>query len=75
MVIQCGGGEGYNNQIDPTIDLTYEVNKGILTDLQNYFPDEFIHMGGDEVFGACWDRRPSIAKWMKKHNISDYYEL
>jgi len=32
-------------------------------------------MGGDEVFGACWDRRPAIKEWMSEHGIEDYNAL
>jgi hexosaminidase len=33
---------------------TYEVVKNILTNVVKYFPDEYIHVGGDEVSPECW---------------------
>jgi len=72
MVILCPGGEHYNHQLDPTMDLTYEVNGWIWNDIQNMFPDNYVHMGGDEVFGYCWDQRPSIKDFMNKNGLKDY---
>ncbi|KAL1507780.1 hypothetical protein AB1Y20_007390 [Prymnesium parvum] len=28
------------------------------------FPDNFVHLGGDEVDTACWTSTPSIASWL-----------
>lgn len=39
ITVACNGGELYNNQIDPTIDLTYEANDLIFKDIQDLFPD------------------------------------
>ncbi|KAL4444539.1 hypothetical protein ABPG74_016832 [Tetrahymena malaccensis] len=75
ITIACPGGEHYNNQLDPTLDLTYEANDLIFKDIQNLFQDQYVHMGGDEVFGSCWDQRPSIKQFMAKNNISDYNQL
>ena len=54
------------------MDLTYEVNGWIWNDIQNMFPDNYVHMGGDEVFGSCWDQRPSIKDFMNKNGLKDY---
>lgn len=74
MMILCAGA-GYHGQLDPTIDMTYDVNQKVFADIQNYFPDEYIHLGGDEVDSACWDQRPSIKQWMAQQKIKDYVEL
>mmetsp|Transcript_33045 Transcript_33045/g.84405 ORF Transcript_33045/g.84405 Transcript_33045/m.84405 type:complete len:556 (-) Transcript_33045:232-1899(-) len=34
------------------------------------FPDNFIHLGGDEVDTTCWLRTPSIAAWLNDHKMS-----
>lgn len=39
------------------------------------FPDNLIHLGGDEVDTKCFDENPNLAQWMKDHNITDYHEL
>lgn len=64
-----------NAALDPTMDETYNFIKGIIGDINNYFTDELVHLGGDEVRSVCWDERPSIKEFMKKHNIPDYNAL
>jgi len=61
--------------MDPTMDKTYEFIKNIFKDLDEYFKGDMIHLGGDEVLTDCWDERPSIKEYMKKHNIPDYKAL
>ena len=61
-----------DGQLDPTLNLTWQVVTGILTDLNNTFPDSLVHFGGDEVEGWCWDKRPSIATWMNAHNMANH---
>lgn len=34
------------------------------------FKDNFIHLGGDEVNTACWSSTPSVAAWLKQHNMT-----
>jgi hypothetical protein len=29
------------------------------------FPDDFFHLGGDEVDTSCWDLTPSVAAWLE----------
>ena len=35
----------------------------------------YFHLGGDEVFSSCWDKRPAIRDFMASKNISSYGEL
>lgn len=74
-VKNCPGMEHYNAQLDPSLDLTYEVGHGIYSDIQEMFVDPYLHMGGDEVFGSCWDMKPTIKEFMDKQGIPDYNAL
>ena len=47
---------------DPTGEGFFELLDSIVAELAHDFPDEFLHMGGDEVDTACWSvRRPDLA--------------
>ena len=35
------------------------------------FPDDYLHIGGDENEGKQWDRNPAIQAYMKKKGIKD----
>ena len=65
----------YEGQFDPTLDLTYEVVKDVLSYTNETFPDGYIHFGGDEIEEECYDKKPSIMEWMLKNNISSYKDL
>jgi hexosaminidase len=39
------------------------------------FPDEYLHIGGDENEGKQWDRNPAIQAFMKQKGIKDNHAL
>jgi hexosaminidase len=39
------------------------------------FPDEYLHIGGDENEGKQWDRNPQIQAFMKEKGIKDNHAL
>jgi len=61
--------------LDPTVNKTYEFMDKILRDLKEYFEDDYIHLGGDEVLYRCWLGRQSIVDFMKKHGFKEPHEL
>ena len=40
--------------LDPSFNKTYELIAGLFQDLNETFPDNMIHLGGDEVFPSCF---------------------
>ena len=40
--------------MNPILDGLYPVVKEILSELKDLFVDEYIHLGNDEVYYACW---------------------
>ena len=43
--------------------------------MSKLFPDQFFHIGGDEVNGKEWDANPKIQAFMKSHKIKSNVEL
>jgi hexosaminidase len=71
--LNCNGK--YEGQLDPTLNLTWEVLTSVLNYTNSTFADDYIHFGGDEVVYDCWGTRPAIVAWMKTNNISNYKSL
>jgi hexosaminidase len=57
--------------LDPTRDSTYEFLDGFFGEMAGLFPDEFIHIGGDESNGKDWNGNPKIVAFMHEHNLKD----
>eukprot|EP00434_Breviolum_minutum_P010008 symbB.v1.2.008826.t1/scaffold533.1/size203693/5 len=52
-----------------------QVAKMILREIAELFPDEFLHVGGDEVDYRCWTTMPQIKKWMQKKGFGPLQAL
>jgi hexosaminidase len=37
---------------------------------QGLFPDDYLHLGGDEVDTSCWTETPHIAAWLTANNYT-----
>ena len=61
--------------LDPTRPEVMNAVKSVFTDLAEIFPDEYMHLGGDEVNPAWWDSNERIQKWMADHHMSDAHAL
>jgi hexosaminidase len=61
--------------MDPAIDITRESSYKFLDtlfgEMADLFPDQYFHIGGDEVNGKQWDANPEIHKFKASHNIKD----
>ncbi len=61
---------------DPTLESTYTFIEAFLGEARSVFPDQYIHLGGDEVdYLACWNTSATIRGWMTQHNITDPVDL
>ncbi|KAG5323132.1 HEXB hexosaminidase, partial [Acromyrmex heyeri] len=70
-----GKPNGILGPMDPTNPKVYEFVQNLFSEIVQVFPDQYLHLGGDEVPFDCWASNPRIAEYMKKRNISKQYEL
>jgi hexosaminidase len=67
--------------LDPSNPFTFQVLDGILSEVsgnapdQGLFPDEFIHLGGDEVELECWNQSQRIQNFLKELNSTDLNDV
>ncbi|NIM90957.1 MAG: family 20 glycosylhydrolase, partial [Candidatus Aminicenantes bacterium] len=61
--------------MDPTREEVYTFLDFFLGEMTKLFPDEYFHIGGDEVNGAHWNTNPSIAAFKRKNNMKDNHDL
>ncbi len=61
--------------LDPTKEYTYQFLDKFLGEMAKLFPDEYLHIGGDENNGKHWDQSPTIAKFKAANGIKDNHDL
>jgi len=61
--------------LDPTREDVYKFLETFLGEMAALFPDEYLHIGGDENEGKQWDRNPAIQAFMKQKGIKDNHAL
>lgn len=57
--------------MDPTKESTYRFLDGFVGEMAKLFPDEYFHIGGDEVAPREWNESPRIQAFMRKHHLAD----
>ncbi|XP_003747056.1 beta-hexosaminidase subunit alpha [Galendromus occidentalis] len=61
--------------LNPMQNYTYDVMKEIFNETTRTFPDEYIHLGMDEVYYKCWESSPEIAEFMAKNEMKKVAEV
>lgn len=61
----------FSDPIDPTKEENYQLLAGIIWEMSALFPDQFFHIGGDEVDDNAWKKNASIREFMRQNAISD----
>ncbi|MFN2513343.1 MAG: beta-N-acetylhexosaminidase [Pyrinomonadaceae bacterium] len=61
--------------LDPTREEVYKFLDAFLGEMAALFPDDYLHIGGDENEGKQWDRNPAIQAYMKEKGIKDNHAL
>ncbi len=65
----------FDPTLDPTREEVYQFLDGFFGEMAALFPDEYIHIGGDENEGKQWDRNPQIQAFMKERGIKNNHAL
>lgn len=61
--------------MNPTEEKTYKFLDDFVGEMAKLFPDQYFHIGGDEVNGKEWDANPKIQEFKKSHNLKSNEEL
>lgn len=61
--------------IDPTRETTYEFLDAFLGEMTSLFPDEYFHIGGDEVVPKQWRENAQIQKFVTANGLKDMHGL
>jgi len=61
----------FDPAMDPIDEKTYKFLNEFIGEMARLFPDQFFHIGGDEVTGKEWDASPKIQAFKKSHKIKD----
>src|SRR5437763_5773648 len=65
----------FDPAMDPTKDSTYKFLDTFIGEMAALFPDQFFHIGGDEVNGKQWDANPKIQDFMRAHGLKSNPDL
>jgi hexosaminidase len=68
-------GSGPSPAFDPTREEIYEFIDSFVGEMTELFPDEYFHIGGDEVSGKQWNGNPEIQAFMYQHNMKTNEDL
>ena len=61
--------------MDPTREETYKFIDKFIEEMAKLFPDDYVHIGGDEVNGAQWDANPKIQNFIHAHGMKSNQDL
>lgn len=65
----------FDPAMDPTRETTYKFLDEFIGEMAHLFPDQFFHIGGDEVNGKQWNANPKIQEYMKAHGLKNNSDL
>ncbi len=65
----------FNPAMDPTRETTYAFLDQLIGEMATLFPDQYFHVGGDEVNGKQWEGSPQIQAFMKGHDLKNRHDL
>jgi hexosaminidase len=76
-IVSCGdydgpwsdvAGQPNPGQLDIANDATYTALKDVYDDVSEMFPDQFFHVGGDELHSGCYNKSENIQNWLSQED-------
>jgi hexosaminidase len=65
----------FSPAMDPTRETVYQFLDTFIGEMAELFPDEYFHIGGDEVDGRQWNENPAIQAFMYDHDMKSNEDL
>jgi len=65
----------FDAAMDPTNEQTYKFLDEFIGEMARLFPDQYFHIGGDEVNGKQWSSNLAIRDFMRLHGMKSNEEL
>jgi hexosaminidase len=75
LLTACGDSGSPREPLDVTEPAVYRFLYILYDEIANFWPDQWIHIGGDEVSLECWKTSTKIQTWMKDHNMTNELQL
>ena len=66
---------GVDAVMNPTREETYKFIDKFIGEMAELFPDEYFHIGGDEVNGSQWDANATIQAFIRSHGMKTNQDL
>jgi hexosaminidase len=61
--------------MDPSNEQVYKFLDGFLGEMAALFPDDYLHIGGDEVEADDWNENPKIQAFIQEKGLKDSHGL
>ena len=65
----------FDPAMDPSQEGVYKFLDGFIGEMAGLFPDEYFHIGGDEVNGKQWNQNPEIQRFMARQGLKTNEDL
>ncbi|XP_056146627.1 beta-hexosaminidase subunit beta isoform X2 [Lampris incognitus] len=78
LLTPCYSGSspsGTFGPVNPILNTTYDFMSQFFKEISTVFPDEYVHLGGDEVDFNCWRSNPDIQKFMDQQGFGGDYSM
>ena len=65
----------FDPSLNPANEKVYEFLDTFIGEMSGLFPDEYFHIGGDEVTARHWNANPEIQKFKTQNNFKNNQDL